>query len=199
MPPNREGTMQLFKMMQAGFPDMKWDAQDILVDGDKAVARVQFTGTNDGEFMGMPATGRSVSVEAIDIVRFDANGRAVEHWGAFDQMGLMTQLGAIPGLGRPRGADSPFAWLQPRAAARFAPSDGAAAPIGYRWRMATVVFGSGQQLQVTAEPQEILALVTAAQRGGAVDLPAGWITLVTADDTQPVQVQVALIAYICET
>jgi hypothetical protein len=65
--------------------------------------------------------------------------------------------------------------------------------------MATVVFGSGQQLQVTAEPQEILALVTAAQRGGAVDLPAGWITLVTADDTQPVQVQVALIAYICET
>jgi predicted ester cyclase len=67
------------------------------VDGDKAVARVQFTGTNDGEFMGMPATGRSVSVEAIDIVRFDADGRAVEHWGVLDQLGLMTQLGASPG------------------------------------------------------------------------------------------------------
>ena len=69
--------MQLFKMMHAAFPNMKWDAQEILVDGDKAVARVRFTGTNDGEFMGMPATGRSVSVEAIDIVRFDADGRAV--------------------------------------------------------------------------------------------------------------------------
>ena len=97
MPTNREGTMQLFKMMQAAFPNMKWDAQDILVDGDKAVARVAFTGTNDGEFMGMPPTGRSVSVQVIDIVRFGADGRAVEHWGVFDQMGLMTQLGAIPG------------------------------------------------------------------------------------------------------
>jgi steroid delta-isomerase-like uncharacterized protein len=95
--PDRAGTIQLFKMMQAAFPDMKWDAQDVLVDGDKAVARVRFSGTNDGEFMGMPATGRSVSVEAIDIVRFGADGRAQEHWGVLDMMGLMTQLGAIPG------------------------------------------------------------------------------------------------------
>ncbi len=96
MPPDREGTMQLFKMMRAAFPDMKWDAQDILVDGDKAVARVQFTGTNDGEFMGMPATGQSVSIQAIDIVRFGEDGLAHEHWGVLDQMALMTQLGAIP-------------------------------------------------------------------------------------------------------
>jgi steroid delta-isomerase-like uncharacterized protein len=97
MPPTREGTMQLFKMMQAGFPDMNWDAEDILVDGDKAVSRVLFTGTNDGEFMGMPATGRSVSVQLIDIVRFGEDGLAREHWGVLDQMGMMTQLGAIPG------------------------------------------------------------------------------------------------------
>jgi SnoaL-like polyketide cyclase len=44
-------------MMQAAFSDMKWDAQDILVDGDKAVARVRFTGTNDGEFMGIARHG----------------------------------------------------------------------------------------------------------------------------------------------
>jgi steroid delta-isomerase-like uncharacterized protein len=97
MPPTRDGTMQLFKMMQAAFPDMNWDAQDILVDGDKAVARVRFTGTNDGDFMGMPATGRGVNVDVIDIVRFGEDGRAVEHWGVFDQMGMMQQLGAIPG------------------------------------------------------------------------------------------------------
>jgi len=97
MPTGREGTRQLFKMMSAGFPNMKWDPQDILVDGDKAVARVQLTGTNDGEFMGMPATGKSVSVQVIDIVRFGEDGLAREHWGVFDQMAMMTQLGAVPG------------------------------------------------------------------------------------------------------
>jgi steroid delta-isomerase-like uncharacterized protein len=97
MPPGREGTRQLFSMMRAAFPDMRWDAQDILVDGDKAVARVRFTGTNDGELMGMPATGKSVSVQVIDIVRFGEDGLAREHWGVFDTMGMMQQLGVAPG------------------------------------------------------------------------------------------------------
>jgi steroid delta-isomerase-like uncharacterized protein len=97
MPTGREGTRQLFKMLAAGFPDMNWDPQDILVDGDKAVSRVQFTGTNAGEFMGMPATGKSVSVQVIDIVRFGEDGLAREHWGVFDMMGMMQQLGVAPG------------------------------------------------------------------------------------------------------
>jgi steroid delta-isomerase-like uncharacterized protein len=97
MPPGREGTRQLFSMMHAAFPDMKWDPQDILVDGDKAVTRVQFTGTNDGEFMGMPATGKRVSVGVIDIVRFGDDGLAREHWGVFDMMSMMQQLGLAPG------------------------------------------------------------------------------------------------------
>lgn len=46
-------------MLAAAFPDMNWEPQDILADGDKAVARVQFTGTNDGELMGMAGTGKS--------------------------------------------------------------------------------------------------------------------------------------------
>ena len=97
MPPNREGTMQLFKMMHAAFPDMKWDAQDILVDGDKAVARVRFTGTNDGEFMGMPATERTFSdVHHMYIFAF-RDGRIVEYRAVRDDVSLMRQLGAIPG------------------------------------------------------------------------------------------------------
>jgi steroid delta-isomerase-like uncharacterized protein len=97
LPPDREGTRQLFTMMQAAFPNMKWDPQDILADGDKAVARVRFTGTNDGEFMGMPATGKSVDVQVIDIVRFGEDGLAREHWGVFDRMEMMIQLGVVPG------------------------------------------------------------------------------------------------------
>jgi steroid delta-isomerase-like uncharacterized protein len=97
MPTGREATRQLFKMIVAAFPNMNWDPEDILVDGDKAVARTRFSGTNDGEFMGMPATGKSVSVQVIDVVRFDDDGLAREHWGVFDMLGLMTQLGALPG------------------------------------------------------------------------------------------------------
>jgi hypothetical protein len=62
--------------------------------------------------------------------------------------------------------------------------------------MATVVLASGQELDVFAEPREILELVTTAQRGGAPDLPAGWITVIGAGDMQPIHVQVALIAYV---
>jgi hypothetical protein len=58
------------------------------------------------------------------------------------------------------------------------------------------VLGSGQQVDVTADQEQILEFITAAQRGGALDLPAGWIMLVNADNMQPVQVQVAQIAYI---
>lgn len=71
------------------------EPQDILVSGDKVVARVSATGTHRGEFMGMPASGRSVEVRLIDIIRF-GDGLAREHWGIFDQMKMMQQLGAVP-------------------------------------------------------------------------------------------------------
>jgi len=97
LPAGREGTKQLFTMFQAAFPDMHWEAEDVLADGDKVATRVRVTGTNDGEFMGMPPTGRSVSVQVIDIVRFGEGGLALEHWGVFDMMSMMQQLGVAPG------------------------------------------------------------------------------------------------------
>jgi predicted ester cyclase len=72
------------------------EAQDILVSGDKAVARARATGTHQGEFLGMPATGKSVDVQLIDIIRFGDDGLAHEHWGVFDALAMMQQLGAIP-------------------------------------------------------------------------------------------------------
>jgi predicted ester cyclase len=67
------------------------------VAGDKVVARARVTGTNEGEFMGMPATGKSVSVQVIDIIRFGEDGLAHEHWGVFDMMAIMQQLAVAPG------------------------------------------------------------------------------------------------------
>ena len=94
--PSKEGVKQLFHMYRAAFPDLRMEAQDVLVSGDKAVARVRATGTHQGEFMGMAATGKSVDVQLIDITRFGDDGLAREHWGVFDALAMMQQLGAIP-------------------------------------------------------------------------------------------------------
>jgi steroid delta-isomerase-like uncharacterized protein len=94
--PSKEGVKQLFHMYRAAFPDLRMEAQDVLVSGDKAVARVRTTGTHQGEFLGMPATGKSVDVQLIDIIRFGDDGLAREHWGVFDALAMMQQLGAIP-------------------------------------------------------------------------------------------------------
>ena len=95
--PNKEGVKQLFHAYRAGFPDLRMEPEDVLVSGDKVVARVRGTGTHRGEFMGMPATGKNVDVQLIDIIRFGDDGLAVEHWGVFDALKMMQQLGAIPG------------------------------------------------------------------------------------------------------
>jgi steroid delta-isomerase-like uncharacterized protein len=94
--PNKEGTRQLFGMMIAAFPDLRFDAEDILTSDEKVVARSRVTGTNKGQFMGMPATGKSINAQAIDIVRFGNDGLVVEHWGVMDMMSIMQQLGAVP-------------------------------------------------------------------------------------------------------
>jgi steroid delta-isomerase-like uncharacterized protein len=94
--PTKDGVRQFFAMYMAAFPDLRMEPQDVLPSGDKVVARITCTGTNQGDFMGMPATGKSVEVEAIDIIRFGDDGLAHEHWGVFDAMAMMQQLGAIP-------------------------------------------------------------------------------------------------------
>lgn len=95
--PTKEGVEQFFRMYKAAFPDLRMEAQDILASGDKVVARVRATGAHQGEFMGMPATGKSIDVQLIDIIRFGDDGLAHEHWGVFDALAMMQQLGAIAG------------------------------------------------------------------------------------------------------
>jgi steroid delta-isomerase-like uncharacterized protein len=95
--PTREGVKQLFHMYRAAFPDLRMEAEDILPSGDTVVARVRATGTHQGEFMGMPGSGKRVDVQLIDIIRFEADGLAHEHWGVVDALTMMQQLGAIPG------------------------------------------------------------------------------------------------------
>jgi steroid delta-isomerase-like uncharacterized protein len=97
-PPGREGVKQLSIMLRNAFPDIKATIDDVLAEGDKVAARMTWRGTHKGEFMGIPPTGKSVSIGVIDIVRF-AGDKFVEHWGQMDSMGMMQQLGAVPAPG----------------------------------------------------------------------------------------------------
>ena len=102
MEPTKEGVKQLFRMYRASFPDMRMDVQEVLPSGDKVVGRIRATGTHTGEdFMEVPASGKSVNVQLIDITRFDDDGLAREHSGVFDALSLMQQLGAIPAMAPP--------------------------------------------------------------------------------------------------
>jgi len=94
--PTKEGVKDFFRMQLAAFPDLRMGVEDIVADADKAVARVRLTGTNRGGFMGMPATGKSVDVQLIDIFRFGGDGLLHEHWGVVDALAMMQQLGVVP-------------------------------------------------------------------------------------------------------
>jgi steroid delta-isomerase-like uncharacterized protein len=94
--PTKDGVMAFFRMYIAAFPDLRMSPEDVIASGDKAVARVRATGTHQGEFLGMPPTGKNVDVQLVDIIRFGDDGLAREHWGVFDQMTMMQQLGVLP-------------------------------------------------------------------------------------------------------
>jgi len=69
--------------------------EDLLIDGDRFASRTTVTGTHTGDLMGMPATGKRISVEAVDIGRIE-NGQAKERWGGLNMYSMLSQLGVIP-------------------------------------------------------------------------------------------------------
>ena len=96
--PTGDGVKAFFNAQFAGFSDFAATVEDVVDGGDKVVARVRFTGTHDGEFMGMPPTGKAIDVPAIDILLFGEDGLVHAHWGVFDAMRMMQQLGVVPAL-----------------------------------------------------------------------------------------------------
>lgn len=100
--PTKEGVKQMFRMYRAAFPDLRMNVEELLPSGDKVVGRITATGTHTGEeFMGLPASGKQVTIQVLDIIRFDEDGQACEHWGVTDALGMMQQLGAIPTMAPP--------------------------------------------------------------------------------------------------
>ena len=95
VPSGTEGMKQLMSMFFSAFPDLHATIDVLVAEGDLVVGRMTNTGTHTGDFMGIPATGKKVSFTETHIVRI-ADGKAVEHWGNQDDMGMMQPLGVIP-------------------------------------------------------------------------------------------------------
>jgi len=68
---------------------------DMIAEGDQVVTKKTFTGTHEGDFAGIPPTGKRVTLQFVDIMRV-RDGRIVEHWLSMDQLSFMQQLGVIP-------------------------------------------------------------------------------------------------------
>src|ERR1700694_5731905 len=82
---------QVWPMLLRGLPDVHITIEDLIAEGDKVVSRNSVTGTHQGEYMGLPPTGKSVTYNEIFILRF-LNGRIAETWGVVDVFSQLKQL-----------------------------------------------------------------------------------------------------------
>lgn len=76
------------------FPDIRVTVEDVIAEGDRIVFRNTVSGTHQGEYRGLPPTGKSITYDEIFIVRF-SEGRIAEVWGIVDVLSQLQQLGAI--------------------------------------------------------------------------------------------------------
>lgn len=90
-----EALKEVFTKLLGAFPDLHITIEDVIAEGDKVVSRNTVSGTHQGEYMGIPPTGKVVTWKEIMIVRFE-DGRITETWGVADVLSQMRQLGVIP-------------------------------------------------------------------------------------------------------
>ena len=87
---------QAMERVAKGLSNPQFVIEDEIAEGDRVVVRLKASATQSGEFMKMPPSGKRYAIEEIHIFRIRDN-KVVAHWHQFDQMGLMQQLGALPG------------------------------------------------------------------------------------------------------
>ena len=92
--PGIEGLKDVVRGMRAAFPDLHWRVEEQLAEGDRVLTRFEWTGTHNGAFLGVDATGRAVKVWGMVIDRFQGD-RIKETRLIMDTLGLMIQLGAV--------------------------------------------------------------------------------------------------------
>jgi steroid delta-isomerase-like uncharacterized protein len=91
----REGLKEVIRQMRSAFPDIRWTVDEMLAEGDKVFTRFTWSGTHEGAFLGIPGTGRRITVKGTVIDRLVA-GKMADSRILMDTLGMMQQLGALP-------------------------------------------------------------------------------------------------------
>jgi predicted ester cyclase len=95
IPADREGSQAYLFGLLSAFPDSTWTIDDMIAEGDQVVTKKTLRGTHTGPLGDLPATGRAVTLQFVDIMRV-RDGKIVEHWLSMDQLSFLQQLGVIP-------------------------------------------------------------------------------------------------------
>ncbi len=93
--PGIENSMRAASLFRSAFPPWRSEIEDMFSEGDQVVFRGTSSGTHQGEFMGIPPTGKQISMSGVHIMRL-SNGKVIEHWAPSDMMGFMQQFGITP-------------------------------------------------------------------------------------------------------
>ena len=96
MPPGRDGVKEAITRVSEGISDARMQIEDVIAEGDRVAVRLTSSARHSGEFMGMPASGKRYEIGEIHIFRL-RDGRVAEHWHQADFLGMMRQLGVLPG------------------------------------------------------------------------------------------------------
>lgn len=91
--PGAEGFRQFFTQLGTAFPDAQIEPQSLVADDEQVAIAYTLTGTHQGDFLGVAATGRRIEVRGVQVGRF-ADGKIVERWGSSDELGILEQIGA---------------------------------------------------------------------------------------------------------
>jgi steroid delta-isomerase-like uncharacterized protein len=88
------GFKQFHTMYRSAFPDVRIQVDDVIAEGDKVAVRWSGSGTHRGNDLGFPATGTAIQFTGMTFARVE-NGKLVEGWNVFDQLGMLQQLGVV--------------------------------------------------------------------------------------------------------
>ena len=97
--PGQNGMIEVIAACRAAFQHLNVTVEEMVAEGDRVAARFTARGIHSGEFMGLPPTGKSITMTRIEIFRIE-NGRIVELWREANLLGLMQQLGILPPHGQ---------------------------------------------------------------------------------------------------
>ena len=93
--PGPQGFIQWFTQFHSAFPDFKIAVEHMVADEANVAFAYTITGTQDGPFNGMPATGKKIKVRGMQISKFNSDAKIVERWGASHEIGILQQIGAV--------------------------------------------------------------------------------------------------------